>query len=102
MICGLARVGADALHRAATTAPAPTRIPQSPSSPASISSAGAGKWGVVSRLEAGGGGEVVCAPPPQSACGGGAVCRSPAPTRVVGGAVPRGGGAVWYHMDRNW
>ena len=103
MIGGLACVSANGAHRAtAAAAPTITRTPSAPQGPAPTSSAASGRWGVVPGLETVGGGEAVCAPPPQPACGGGlyAVLPPQLDWRVVlcHGDME----AVCCHSDRDW
>ena len=91
MVGGLVRVGPDCAHRVATAAPASTRTPSNPPGPAPASSTALGRWSGVPRLETGGERGGMRFPAPVGVRRG-PVRRSPAPTRLVGGAVPRGGG----------
>ena len=91
VVCGLAHVSVDGAHLASAAAPSPTRPLPAPPDHAPTYSVAPSRWGVVSVLEVGGGRGGGVAPPFQPACGGEAVQLSPVPTKVVGGALPRGG-----------
>ena len=71
--------------------PLPAPYPPPPDN-APTCSVAPSRWGVVSVLEVGGAkGGGGGSPPFQPACGEEAVQLSPVPTKVVGGALPRGG-----------
>ena len=106
VVCGLAHVSVDGAHLASAAAPSTTAsYPPLPDN-APTCSVAPSRWGVVSVLEVGGrkgggGGS----PPFQPACGREAVQLSPVPTKVVGGALPRGGrggfGTMWAGIGKS-
>ena len=97
VVGGLVRVGAECTNRAtAAAAPSPTRTPPPPPGSAPSSSWASSGWCVVPGLKTGAGRRGGVRSPSPACVQRGALRRSPAPARLVSGAVPRrcGGGLL--------